>query len=159
MNNTTRPHQGYVGSIDVDLDAGQLYGRVLYVQDLVTFTAESVGSLQLAFQEAVDDYLETCAQVGKAPDKPFSGTFQIRITSDLHRALACEAASSGKSLNELVTGRLSASVSAPANVNVSFVANVNVSNIIEGTSTQLMTALPAVAIASSPSHDPAATKH
>jgi predicted HicB family RNase H-like nuclease len=33
---------------------------------VVSFHADSVAGLRAAFEEAVDDYLETCAKLGKA---------------------------------------------------------------------------------------------
>lgn len=40
-------------------------------------------------------------------DRAFSGNFQTRIPSDLHRSLAIEAAEAGVSLNRLVSYKLS----------------------------------------------------
>ncbi|CAM3870702.1 type II toxin-antitoxin system HicB family antitoxin [Roseateles saccharophilus] len=106
MTNATKLYRGYIGSIDVDLEAKYLHGKVLYVLDLVTFTSPGVDGLQTAFEEAVDDYLAMCAQLGKEPDRPFSGAFQVRMTSDQHRALALEASAKGMTLNELSVVKL-----------------------------------------------------
>jgi predicted HicB family RNase H-like nuclease len=109
----TKLYKGYIGSVDIDLEANYLHGKVLHVQDLVTFTSPDVAGLQAAFEEAVDDYLQLCEEVGKEPDRPFSGVFQVRMTSDQHRALCMEASSKGLSLNELSVQKLTAAGEAP----------------------------------------------
>jgi predicted HicB family RNase H-like nuclease len=38
------------------------------VNDIVGFHANSVEALEVAFREAVDDYLATCEKLGKSPD-------------------------------------------------------------------------------------------
>ena len=58
--------------------------------------------LKKAFHEAVDDYLETCKEMGRESQKPFKGSFNVRIPSDLHRKAAAKATMMGVSLNQLV---------------------------------------------------------
>lgn len=106
MDHTTKQYKGYIGSVQVDFEGNTLTGKILHVLDLVTFVAETPAGLQAAFQEAVDDYLETCQELGRAPDKPFSGQFQVRIAPEEHRALAVEASRRGLGLNELVREKL-----------------------------------------------------
>lgn len=54
------------------------------------------------FHAAVDDYLEFCKEVGKEPDKEYKGTFNIRISPDLHKRLAIVAMQNGDTLNAMV---------------------------------------------------------
>jgi predicted HicB family RNase H-like nuclease len=61
-----------------------------------------VTDLVTDFHDAVDEYLDFCAERGKEPEKPFKGSFNIRIGEDLHRNAAIEAAARGISLNALV---------------------------------------------------------
>lgn len=56
--------------------------------------------LRTAFREAVDDYIETCAKVGKEPQKPYSGKMMFRVSPEIHRRAAQAAELAGKSLNE-----------------------------------------------------------
>ncbi len=44
------------------------YGRLEAITDLITFEADSAKQLRQELEAAVDDYLETCQQVGKTPD-------------------------------------------------------------------------------------------
>ena len=64
------------------------------------FHAESVDGLRLAFHEAVEDYLQTCAKVGKESQKAYSGRVMFRVSPETHRKAALAAELSGKSLNQ-----------------------------------------------------------
>ena len=58
--------------------------------------------LKACFQaiEAVTDYLEACQQIGKKPQKPFSGKLMFRVPPEVHAAVSIAAKASGKSLNQ-----------------------------------------------------------
>ena len=64
------------------------------------FHADTVGGLREAFHEAVEDYLETCAKVGKEPQRAYSGQVMFRVDPDVHRRAALAAELAGKSLNQ-----------------------------------------------------------
>ena len=49
---------------------------------------QTVADLKVAFHEAVDDYIATCARIGKAPQRPYSGKVMFRIDPDIHRRAA-----------------------------------------------------------------------
>jgi hypothetical protein len=66
------------------------------------FEGKSVQALKKAFHEAVDDYLETCREMVREPNKPFKGSFNVRVPVELHRKAATKAAKLGLSLNQLV---------------------------------------------------------
>jgi predicted HicB family RNase H-like nuclease len=102
MTDKTFSYQGYCGSIDFSVEDNCLYGQILFVRDLVTYEAEQIGELKKAFEQAVDYYLEKCAREGVTPDKPFSGSFNVRVAPELHRSAAMEAARLGTSLNDFV---------------------------------------------------------
>lgn len=69
----TMTYKGYAARIAYDDKDGVFTGRIAGIRDGVGFHAETVDDLRAAFHEAVDDYLETCAKIGKAPQKAFSG--------------------------------------------------------------------------------------
>jgi predicted HicB family RNase H-like nuclease len=102
MSDKTFSYKGYCGSIEFSLDDGCLFGQILFVRDLVTYEAEKIVELKQAFEDAVDFYLDKCERENLKPDKPFSGSFNVRLTPELHRAAAIEAARIGTSLNDLV---------------------------------------------------------
>ena len=96
-------YKGYVGKVEIDNEAGILYGEVINVRDVITFEGASVAEIQKAFRESVDDYLDFCAQRGESPEKPFSGKFVVRLPAELHRKAYIQAKLEDKSLNGWVT--------------------------------------------------------
>lgn len=95
-------HKGYTGSVEFSLEDECLHGKILFVNDVVTYEAETLPQLLAEFVAAVDDYLETCAQLGKNPDKPYSGTFNVRIGPEMHQDVAKASFYAGIALNEFV---------------------------------------------------------
>ncbi len=92
-------YKGYFARIEYD-DDGVLFGRIAGIRDGVGFHAANVDDLRSAFREAVDDYIETCAKVGKEPQKSYSGQVMFRVDPETHRKAARAAELSGKSLNQ-----------------------------------------------------------
>ena len=99
MSNTMN-YKGYSARIEYDDGDGIFTGRIAGIRDGVGFHAETVEGLREAFHEAVEDYIETCAKVGKEPQKAFSGQVMFRISPEVHRKAALAAELSGKSLNQ-----------------------------------------------------------
>lgn len=93
-------HKGYSARIEYDDADGIFFGRIAGIRDGVGFHAETVEDLRAAFREAVEDYLETCAKVGKEPQKAYSGQVMFRVSPEVHRKAALAAELSGKSLNQ-----------------------------------------------------------
>jgi predicted HicB family RNase H-like nuclease len=97
-------YKGYYGNVTFDDEAGTFFGRVSNLpRDGITFEGSSVEELRTAFRESVDEYLGWCKEKGEAPDKPYSGKFNIRISPDLHSKAAAKAQERGESLNDFVT--------------------------------------------------------
>ena len=65
-------YKGYTAHIDYSEDDGCFVGHIAGITDIVGFHGESVAELRAAFEEAVDDYLETCRKLDRTPEKPFS---------------------------------------------------------------------------------------
>lgn len=103
-------HKGYYGSVAYDADDDLLHGRILNLHDIVTYEGQTVAEIKQAFTEAVEGYLRMCTELGQAPEKPFSGRFNLRIDPDLHRRLALKAAAEHTSLNALVEDVLRAAL-------------------------------------------------
>ena len=93
-------HKNYMARVEFDSDDCIFVGHVAGIEDEIGFHADTVDGLIAAFREAVDDYLDTCAAIGKAPDKPLSGKVFIRATPELHAKAAVAAKMAGKSLNQ-----------------------------------------------------------
>lgn len=95
-------YKGYYASLHFSSEDEVFYGKLLGIDDLVNFEGASVKELKKAFYEAVDDYLTTCEELGKEPNKTYKGTFNIRIPTDLHKAAAVFASIHNMSLNDFV---------------------------------------------------------
>ncbi len=95
-------YKNFLGSIEVSIEDSCLHGKLLFINDLIIYEAESVDDLEKQFQAAVDDYLTTCAELGREPLKPFSGTFNVRIGPELHQQAAQYAILNGIKVNEVV---------------------------------------------------------
>ena len=54
-------------------------------------------------KEAVDDYIETCAKIGKEPQKPASDKIMLRVPPEVHSAALIAAKASGTNLNQWAT--------------------------------------------------------
>ncbi len=93
-------YKGYAARIEYDDDDEIFTGRIAGIRDSVSFHADTVKSLHDAFHEAVDDYLETCAKLGKDPQKAYSGQVMFRVDPEVHRKAALAADLAGKSLNQ-----------------------------------------------------------
>lgn len=99
-------YKGYQGSFEYDPDADIFHGDVLHINDVVTFQGRSIDELKAALAESIEVYLEYCARKGRAPEKPFSGSFNVRISPEIHQRIAMQAARDGVSLNKWVSGNL-----------------------------------------------------
>ncbi|MGO9374305.1 MAG: type II toxin-antitoxin system HicB family antitoxin [Syntrophobacteraceae bacterium] len=95
-------YKGFIGSIEISIEDDCLHGKLLFINDLVTYEARTPNQLQAEFESAVEDYLTTCKELGRSPDKPFKGTFNIRVGSELHQKLAKQAALKHASINDIV---------------------------------------------------------
>ena len=85
-----------------NLEHNGYFGKVIGISDLVTYEGGSVKELKEAFEESVDDYLDTCKELGKEPDRFYRGVFNIRTSSIIHRELSIMAERKKMKLNELV---------------------------------------------------------
>lgn len=94
-------YKGFSAAVEFDAEDLILVGRIAGINDLVGFHADTPAEIEAAFREAVDDYLATCASLGKQPEKPYSGKVMLRVTPALHARIALAAQLTGKSINQL----------------------------------------------------------
>lgn len=106
MNNSVMHHKGYSAAIRFSEEDGVFVGRILGITDIVNFHGDSVDEIKRQFSIALDSYLSDCAEMGKDPDRPYSGKLNLRLTPECHKAIAFEAESSGMSINDVVVAAL-----------------------------------------------------
>ena len=95
-------YKGYFSIVKYSPESEIFFGKIEAIVDLVTYEGETAKEVKAAFEEAVDSYLETCEQVEKKPDKPCTGTFNVRVNTELHRKAAIVSKQRNISLNQLV---------------------------------------------------------
>jgi predicted HicB family RNase H-like nuclease len=95
-------YKDYFGSVHYDDDERVFHGKVEFIRALVSYEGTDVASLRKAFEEAVDDYLELCHKRKQVPEKPFKGSFNVRIGPRLHQEVALTALNEGMSLNQYI---------------------------------------------------------
>lgn len=102
MAKDTLTYKGFTGSIEASLEDECLNGRILFIDDLITYEGNTIPQIKTAFQEAVNRYLAYCEKTGKPANKPYSGTFNIRVGEELHRSAAMAAGKADVSLNDWI---------------------------------------------------------
>jgi len=96
----TVSYNGFQAS--VEYEDGALFVRVLHIDDVLVAQVDSASEVEDALKSLVDDYLDACRELGKDPQKAFSGTFNVRLDKELHRQAAVAAAEAGCTLNAWV---------------------------------------------------------
>jgi predicted HicB family RNase H-like nuclease len=94
-------YRNYSAAVEFDAEDALFFGRIAGIADGVSFHADTVPELVSAFHEAVDDYLETCAKLGKLPERLNSGKLMLRIDPALYARSAKASELAGMSLNQL----------------------------------------------------------
>jgi len=103
-------HKGYFGSVNYNSDDRIFYGKIEFIRALVSYEGQDADSLESAFFAAVDDYLATCAKLGREPEIPFKGSFNVRIAPELHERVMIAAKQQGMTLNRFISETLSQAV-------------------------------------------------
>jgi predicted HicB family RNase H-like nuclease len=96
----TMTYKGYTVNMVFDAEDKVIVGRVIDIDDIISFHGESVSEFEANFHAAIDDYLAASKELGSAPEKPASGKVMLRIAPEVHAAALKAAARSGKSLNK-----------------------------------------------------------
>jgi predicted HicB family RNase H-like nuclease len=100
--NDVMKYKGYFGSVHFDADEPIFYGKLEFVKALVSYEANDAPGIKQAFEEAVDDYLETCERSGVMPETPFKGSFNVRTGHKLHEQIALAAEQESLSINRFI---------------------------------------------------------
>ncbi len=103
-------YRDYAARIEYSDDDDCFVGHIAGIDDIVGFHGESVSELRHAFQEAVDDYLQTCDKLNRAPQKPYSGSLILRVPPQIHAGIAAAAELSGKSIDQWAAEALAEAV-------------------------------------------------
>ncbi|MDO9010423.1 MAG: type II toxin-antitoxin system HicB family antitoxin [Gallionella sp.] len=102
----TMIYKSYAARIEYSDEDACFIGHIAGITDVIGFHADNVQELRAAFEEAVEDYLASCANLGRAAQKPASGRLMLRVPPEVHTAALVAAQVSGQSLNQWATQAL-----------------------------------------------------
>ena len=105
MSNTME-YKNYVGSVEFSESDGVFFGKVMGIRAMISYEGTTAKELVEDFHGAVDDYLELCEEEGKEPERAYKGSFNVRISPELHKQAVIYASSRQMSLNSLVESAL-----------------------------------------------------
>ena len=100
-------YKGYHAKIEYDAEDRILIGSVIGLRDSLGFHGSSVNELKMNFEQSVDNYLDLCRKVGKAPEKEYKGSLNIRLTPKLHKLAALYSAEDDISINQFIVEAVS----------------------------------------------------
>ena len=101
MKNTME-YKGYVGNVEFSEEDEVFFGKVIGIRSLISYEGATAKELIKDFHDAVDDYLALCEAEDKEPEKAYKGSFNIRISPELHKQAVRCAESNQMSLNSFV---------------------------------------------------------
>ena len=104
-------YKGFIGSVHFSSDDNVFFGKVEGINDLITFEGESVKELTEAFHFVVDEHIKDCEKENTSAEKSYKGSFNVRLSPELHRRIAILAKMRGESINRFISETLSQSVS------------------------------------------------
>ena len=101
MKNTME-YRGYTGSVEFSAEDKVFFGKVLGNRTLLSYEGTNADELLREFHGAVDEYLVYCENNGVEPERAYKGSFNVRVSADLHKKAAVYAIENNISLNCLV---------------------------------------------------------
>lgn len=99
-------YKGYIGSVEFSERDCLFFGKVMGVRALISYEGTTANELIQDFHTAVDDYLLLCAEKQMEPEKGYKGSFNVRVSPELHKMAAICAATQQISLNSFVEAAL-----------------------------------------------------
>lgn len=105
MNNTME-YKGYVGTVEFSEQDNIFYGKVIGIKSMISYEGSTATELVDDFHGAVDDYFEMCKSEGITPEVAYKGSFNVRLSPELHKQIALLALEKNVSLNFFVANAL-----------------------------------------------------
>jgi len=100
--NDVLTYKGFIGSVHFSAEDDVFFGKVEGINDLITFEGNNVRELKNAFQYVVNEHIKDCERENIPVEKSYKGSFNLRLTPDLHRRAVAMAISRGSTLNAFV---------------------------------------------------------
>ena len=101
-SNDVLTYKGFIGSVHFSAQDEIFYGKVEGINDLITFEGNSVKDLKDAFCYVIDEHIKDCENENITIEKSYKGSFNLRLTPNLHRMATIAAKSHGNTLNTFI---------------------------------------------------------
>lgn len=96
-------YRGYWAEIKYSDEDECFCGKVEGLKkDLISFEGETVKELKKDFKDAIDNYLQTCKELNKEPEKQCKGSLNVRLGVELHNKAKMKSIEQNISINELI---------------------------------------------------------
>lgn len=106
----TVKYKGYEGTVEIDPDRG-CFGKILFINDLVTYESDDIKNVHAEFAAAVDDYIQTCKELGREPNKSYKkGLFNLEEVTNVRHLATMTSSNRDISLNGFVRASVSNSI-------------------------------------------------
>lgn len=139
MNKLT--YKTYTGTVEASVEDGCLHGKILFIEDIITYEGNTVDEIKASFEEAVEHYLAYCDETGKPANKPYSGTFNVRVGQELHRKAVEVACYREITLNDFVAQSIKAAIEQDVVVKIEHTHNHNITIPDNQTSATVVTTM------------------
>jgi len=94
---------GYKAKIEYDPEMDMFRGEILGLNGGADFYGKNPSELRSEFKKSLKIFLEVCKEKGIKPEKSYSGKFNLRIPSRIHKEIAAKATAEQKSINQWVS--------------------------------------------------------
>ena len=93
-------YRGCTARIEFDEVNRIFVGHLAGIKDIVGFHGTTVDELENAFRGSVDHYITISEQQGRPAQKLYSGRLMLRVSPEVHAAVATAAGTRGQSINQ-----------------------------------------------------------
>ena len=101
--NSIMKYRGYWAEIKYSDEDECFCGKIEGLKnDLISFEGENVKELKKDFKDAIDNYLQTCKELNKEPEKQCKGSLNVRLGVELHNKAKMKSIEQNISINELI---------------------------------------------------------
>lgn len=95
-------YKGSVGSVEFSPEDELFYRKVQGIRALISYEGTNAAALAQDFHGAVEEYLALCREAGREPERAYKGSFNVRISPELHKKIALYAMEHNVTLNNVV---------------------------------------------------------
>jgi predicted HicB family RNase H-like nuclease len=94
-------YKDYTALIEFSDEDDCFIGRVIGINDIVSFDGETVDEIRKNFHDMIEHYINACAHEGRSPNKP-SSEIMVPVSSALYSKIASKAEYDGVPVNTVM---------------------------------------------------------